>query len=315
MGPSPARRVLVTGAAGVVGRGVLRRLAHLGVPVTALVRDDPGDLATGHGPGAERTTVDRVVVGLAHDPASVRSALHGVDAVVHLAALASPEEGTPHDVFTNNTAATFTVLEESGAAGVSTVAVAGSINALGLRFAPGPVAPPYLPVDAESPTLAADPYAMSKWSDEATARAMHRRHGTTVTVVRLPMVGGLGDVAGLDDRLAVFLREPAHDPGAVARDLWSYLETRDAARALVLALTPREPGAHVLFAAAPTTSVPYRTADLVARWWAGVEVRRPLPGRTVPIDLGPARTVLGFAARHVVDLPELPLPQTDARRS
>ncbi|MGC5165872.1 NAD-dependent epimerase/dehydratase family protein [Luteimicrobium sp. DT211] len=306
--PAPYRRVLVTGAAGLIGRAVLRHLAQRDVPVTALVRTDPGDLATGRGPDADPTSVDRVVVGDAADPRVVTDALDGVDAVVHLAAIPSPEGAEAQEVFATNTATTFAVLEAAGVAGVEHVVVAGSINAVGLRFSPVPATPAYLPLDVASPTRAADPYALSKVVGEATARTMHRRHGTTISVLRFPMVGGLGEVPGLDDRLTPFASGTGFDLAVTARDLWSYLETRDAARAAVLALTPAEPGVHVAFVAAPTTYAPYRTAELLARYWPGVEVRRELPGRTVPLDLEPARRLFGFEAEHVLDLPELDLP-------
>ena len=300
--------MLVTGAAGLIGRAVLWRLAARGIPVTALVRSDPGDLATGHGPDAQPTSCDRVVVGDAADPRAVADALGGVDAVVHLAALPDPAMGSAQEVFTTNTASTFAVLEAAGDAGVEHVVVAGSINAVGLRFSPVPAVPAYLPLDVDVPTRAADPYALSKVVDEATAHAMHRRHGTTISVLRFPMVGGLGEVPGLDDRLTAFASGTGFDLGATARDLWSYLETRDAARAAEFALAPGEPGVHVAFVAAPTTYAAHRTTDLLARYWPGVEVRRPLPGRTVPLDLEPARRLFGFEAEHVLDLPELDLP-------
>lgn len=74
-------RVLVTGAAGLIGRAVLARCAAEDVPVTALVLEDPGDLKA-----------DRVVVGDAGDPEAVRRALEGVEAVIHLAAIPSPND-------------------------------------------------------------------------------------------------------------------------------------------------------------------------------------------------------------------------------
>lgn len=70
--------LLLTGATGLVGSAVLRRLTARGEPVRCLVRD-PRRL------GAERVRVQLAIGDLA-DPASWRHALRGVKTVVHLAA-------------------------------------------------------------------------------------------------------------------------------------------------------------------------------------------------------------------------------------
>ncbi len=70
--------ILLTGATGVVGTALLRRLTTLGEPVRCLVRD-PRRL------GAERVRV-QIALGDLADPPSFRNALRGVRTVVHLAA-------------------------------------------------------------------------------------------------------------------------------------------------------------------------------------------------------------------------------------
>ncbi len=70
--------LLLTGATGLVGSAVLRRLTARGEQVRCLVRD-PRRL------GAERVRV-QLAIGDLSDPASWRHALRGVKTVVHLAA-------------------------------------------------------------------------------------------------------------------------------------------------------------------------------------------------------------------------------------
>jgi NADH dehydrogenase len=70
--------LLLTGATGLVGRAVLRRLTAAGQPVRCLVRD-PRRL------GADRVRV-QIALGDLADPPSFRNALRGVRTVVHLAA-------------------------------------------------------------------------------------------------------------------------------------------------------------------------------------------------------------------------------------
>jgi NADH dehydrogenase len=70
--------ILLTGATGVIGTALLRRLTDAGEPVRCLVRD-PRRLRD------QRVRV-QIALGDLSNPASFRNALRGVDTVVHLAA-------------------------------------------------------------------------------------------------------------------------------------------------------------------------------------------------------------------------------------
>ncbi len=70
--------LLLTGATGVVGRALLRRLTAAGEPVRCLVRDP-------RGLGSDRVRV-QIALGDLADPPSFRNAMRGVRTVVHLAA-------------------------------------------------------------------------------------------------------------------------------------------------------------------------------------------------------------------------------------
>src|ERR1700710_2801290 len=71
--------ILLTGATGLVGSALLRRLTAAGEPVRCLVRD-PRRL------GTDRVRV-QIALGDLADPPSFRNALRGVSTVVHLAAV------------------------------------------------------------------------------------------------------------------------------------------------------------------------------------------------------------------------------------
>jgi nucleoside-diphosphate-sugar epimerase len=278
-------RVLVTGAAGRIGRAVLDALATAGIPAHALVLEDPGDLAA-----------EAVFTGSAADPSVVRASLRGVDGVIHLAALATPDLGTPLEVFGGNVCATFAVLDEAGRAGVPRAVIASSYSVTGLPFARTLLHPAYLPVDVAMPAQIEDPYALSKQTDELIAAMVARRYSMGVVALRYPFVGGF------DDRLPGYAVQIAERPETGARELWSYVETRDAARAALLALDIDVPGVQVVYVAAPRTLVPYPTAELLDRFHPDVPRRTEFPGRTVPIDLAPARELLGFTATFELDL-------------
>lgn len=292
------RRVVVTGAAGLIGRAVLDLLQDKGVAATAVVLEDPGDLRA-----------DRVLVGSAGDPAVAEAAMDGADAVVHLAAIPSPVPGREQEVFAGNTAATFVVLEAAGHAGIRHAAIASSINALGLKFGVDrSVAPEYVPWDTAQRTVASDPYSMSKWVDEFTAASMARRWQLSVVCLRFPAVLRFAstDLAEMDR----YVGSGPERVGRGAPDLWLYLDVRDAAAAAYAALAVPGPGAVPMFVAAPETYLPYPTEQALDRSWPDVPRRVRFTGRQAPVDLEPMRTILGIEAQHrlVGDLVDLPAP-------
>ncbi|MFK4085340.1 NAD-dependent epimerase/dehydratase family protein [Kribbella sp. NPDC020789] len=283
------RRVLVTGATGRIGLVTVQRLNELGVLVTTLADTEHPDLKA-----------DRVLVGDTRSEADVAQALDGAEYVVHLAALAHPSAGTPYDVYSINVVSTFNVLAQAGALGIKRAVIASSINATGLPFNPHDIHPAYLPLDERIPADVADPYSLSKQNDENTARMAWRRWGIDVVAFRFPHTNAADILQAQADRV----RE---DPAAGLREVWSYLDTRDAARAIELGLTAPLTGAHTFFVAAGTTNAPYPTEELLDAFAPEVPRLRRFIGREVPIDLTAVRTVLGFQAQYELDLPTLEL--------
>lgn len=287
----PPARVLVTGAAGRLGAANVRLLAARGVAVTALDRREPED-----------TDADRVVVGDAADPDVVSRAMAGVDAVVHLAAFPSPNHASAADVFSVNSRATFATLDAAARAGVHRAVIASSYSILGLVWGPGHLRPAYVPVDTGLPLQVADPYALSKQADEATAAMICRRYGITVTALRFPYTADAE--VRLPERAEVY----RSDPGAGRAELWSYLDERDAARACWAGLTAPVSGMNAVFIAAPDTLAPYPTEDLLDAYLPEVPRHGTFPGREVPIDRNAAGHLLGFHAKYPWPQQTLPLP-------
>jgi nucleoside-diphosphate-sugar epimerase len=255
-------RVLVTGAAGVIGRSAVRHLAERGMTVTAL----PGD---------------------ATDESGVGAAVAGRDAVVHLAALAHPSLGTPRAVFANNVVATFTVLAQAASAGVRRVVLASSINASGIPMNPAGPLPAYFPLDEDLPVDIGDAYSLSKQVDEHSAAMAARAWGLTVVALRFPLVRSRAE-------LRAFAATAAADPAGMLRTGWSYLTVDDAARAIEAALVAPLSGAHVVGLSAADTLLADPTQSLVDSHARGVPCRRTFTGREALVDTTRARTLLGF---------------------
>src|SRR5947199_9292977 len=106
--------ILLTGATGVVGSALLRRLTAHGESVRCLVRD-PRHL------GAQRVRV-QIALGDLSDPPSFRHALRGVSTVVHLAAAIrdqpAPPAGAARSIEELNGVATWRMVEAAERAGV-----------------------------------------------------------------------------------------------------------------------------------------------------------------------------------------------------
>jgi nucleoside-diphosphate-sugar epimerase len=301
-------RIVVTGAAGGIGRAVLPDLVTRGHEVVAVDRVLPGTREPGSGgvgaAPAEGPSDFRDAAGIewllgdGRDESLLARALAGADALIHLAAIPTPLLGTPVEVFASNTQTTFTALEAAGTAGVARAVIASSISLLGLPYATGPLSPLYAPVDEAHPNIGTDAYALSKEADERTAAMMHRRHGYQVVALRIPATAPM----------AVHLerqRHVARDPSYLANELWAYLDVRDAARAFGLAVERDIPGLHVVNVMAPDTYSGLPTAELMARAHPGTVLRRPLVGRESVFDTTRGRELLGFVPSHRLVFGEL----------
>jgi nucleoside-diphosphate-sugar epimerase len=293
--PVAGKRLLVTGAEGNIGSAVCERLAGHGALITGL------SLVPAAEAGRPEPPMDRILHGDTTDVDVVADALDGVELVVHLAAIPSPGGHRPYTVFRTNVNSTFNVLSQAAERGIRRAVFASSINHTGLPFNSHDVLPPYYPIDTSLPSDLDDGYALSKYVDEISAKMIHRHWGLDSVGFRFPFVSTA-------DRIVLHSEGSAKNPVRGAREGWSYLDVRDAALAVELALTVPVTGSVPVYVAADCTLVPYRTEDLLDRYAPGVLRNRRFVGREVPIDLTRARELLGFRAEHQVELPTRSLP-------
>lgn len=244
-------RIAVTGSSGLLGRATVDRLRADGHEVLGF--DLSGD------PGKGFVRVDLADYGQTLDALLGVTARHeGLDALVHLAAI--PVNGLVPDAttFHNNMTVSFNVLFGALRAGIRTIVSASSITAMGFPFEE---APPALPVD-ETYTAANNTYGLGKVLEEAMAAQLVRWDSeTSITALRFTNVVGPGNYD-------TFSR--AGDP-AYRRDLiGSYVDARDGASAVAVALEHAAPGFEVYNVAAPDSGLSIPTADLAAQWFPGV---------------------------------------------
>lgn len=223
------------------------------------------------------------------DARAVAESLRGADAIVHCAAIPSPEDIDPAELVRINTLTTFIALEEAWKADIGTAVLASSGSIYGTAWAPEELPQPFVPVDEDTPLRYVDPYALTKDFLERTG-AMYARRGMTVTALRFHWIATPEQVR---EHLAT------SPPAQERRGLWGYVDREDAARACVLALTPHEctERYHALLVVAADTGMRTPTAELLDDQLPDTERRAPVEGTAGLFDCRRAAEVIGWTAR------------------
>ncbi|WP_286789207.1 MULTISPECIES: NAD(P)-dependent oxidoreductase [unclassified Pseudomonas] len=168
--------VLVTGAAGLVGRQVVRRLAKQGRPVLALDR-----LSSITQEGIQITACD---LGDVHRLHAI--AVGGIDSIVHCGAFSGPmvARDVPYSMVQVNIVGTANVLEVARVHGVRRFVYCSSTSAYG-AVGSGPVCEDVMLKPASL-------YGASKVSSEYIITAYAEQYGLSAASVRLSWVYGPG---------------------------------------------------------------------------------------------------------------------------
>jgi nucleoside-diphosphate-sugar epimerase len=271
-------RVVVTGGSGLAGRAVVEHLVAHGHDVTN------ADVVPSEGPAPFR----RVEMG---DLGQVYGALRGAGAVVHLAAIPRPTFDVPEVVYRTNTMATFNVLEAAAALGIPRVVYASSVSVIGFPFFERPFAPEYVPIDEAHPRLPQDAYALSKHVGEELAAGFARRGGLSVVSLRFAWIH-------TPETFAAQLAPLQADPAVGASNLWSYVDSRDVAASVHLALTAAVDGHEACFIAAPDTFMPVPSRQLVAAFYPTTTTREGFAAYDSLLSSAKAEALLGFRPGH-----------------
>jgi CDP-glucose 4,6-dehydratase len=181
--------VLVTGATGMIGSHLCRRLVDAGAPVVALVLDDdPRSELRCSGTWAQVTVVN----GALEDLRAVERAVvvHGVATIFHLGAqtLVGAARRDPVGTFEANVRGTWNVLDvvRRHRDLVQRAVVASSDKAYGASAA--------LPYEEDHPLGGVQPYEASKSCADLVARSFAGSYGLPVGVARCGNVYGPGDL-------------------------------------------------------------------------------------------------------------------------
>ena len=218
------------------------------------------------------------------------------DAVVHLAAIPSPNSHPAEIVFRNNVISAYNVLEAATILGIRKVVMASSISALGTAFAIRHFNPLVVPIDEGHALLSQDAYGLSKMVGEMVADGFVRRV-PDLSLVSLRF-GLVVDEATRND----FLRptsQRANLNDALASIFWTYTEVRDVASSCRLALESGLVGHEAFFINAPQILVDTPIEELLAQYYPGdYPVAAHIRGSACPVECGKAERLLGWKANY-----------------
>jgi nucleoside-diphosphate-sugar epimerase len=211
-----------------------------------------------------------------------------VTGVVHLAAIPAPGQATNHVTFTVNTVSTYNIFEAARQLGIKNVVWASSETVLGLPF---DTPPPYAPIDEEYAPRPESTYSLVKTLEEEMARQFCRWDPELKMLgLRFSNVMAPADYASFEGF--------QQDPLLRKWNLWGYIDGRDGAQAVRLALESSLVGTEVFIVANADTVMRRDSADLLAEVFPDVPLRRPVVGRETLLSIDKARRVLGYGPQH-----------------
>lgn len=171
-------KIGVTGANGFVGRHIIKALADAGLQPIALVRRDDVDI--------DGATETRRIPSLSGNMDSdiVRTALRGLDGVVHLAAMVHQMQGGTEAAFVEaNAVGSVTLANACAEAGVARFIFMSSVKAAGERTRDWPL-------NSKTPPTPEDAYGRSKLAGEKRLANVANQTGLSIVILRPTFVYG-----------------------------------------------------------------------------------------------------------------------------
>lgn len=212
-------------------------------------------------------------------------ALHGTDAVVHLAAIPGSDIAPSEVTFRTNLTSTYNVFTAATTLGLRRIVWASSETTLGMPFERHP--PRYVPVDEEHPLVPDTSYALSKVLGEEMARHFSAWHdGLAIIGLRFSNV--------MEPRDYVQFPDWQDDPRIRSWNAWGYVDARDVAQACRLALEADVTGADTFIIAAGDTVMERPSRDLVSETFPDTEIRHLDGDRASLLAIEKARRILGY---------------------
>lgn len=278
------KRIAVTGGSGTPERGIgpviVKMLIDKGYDVVNL------DIRPPHEEISPFRHVDLTHYG------DTFAALSGCDGVVHLAANADPDfdHFTGAQRFHTNTLAAYNVFQSAVAQNMEKVVWASSETVLGFPY--DTYVPPLLPTHDDEPPIPTGSYGISKAVTEELARHLFRLSGIPFIGLRFSNIyyDSPGHVTGYD-HLPPFWDRPEDK----MFNLWGYVDARDIAQGVWLALSTNIRAARNFTLAAADTNMKLTNQALIDRFFPKTKLRPGTGPHDTLIGIDRARAELGYA--------------------
>jgi nucleoside-diphosphate-sugar epimerase len=275
-------RIVVTGARGLLGGPTAKYCQDMGADVLST------DVSGRPGPNDDTPYLSAELTDLGQ----VYDVLHGADAVIHLAAIASQRVFPSAKTFFNNVGATWNILEASARLGIKRVVVASSLQVNHTVTPLTPIRYEYLPIDEAHPVSPQEDYSLSKYVGETLADGFAHHWGLTVVSLRFPTIF---NQQGFDTL-------PYQDLNHSHMAMFTYIHVLDAARACYLAATVDLPANshNVLLVSAPDTCMEMPSADYARQFFPEAKIRPDLAKFGSLVNSTKAQELLGFVPEYQI---------------
>ncbi len=272
--------IVVTGAAGRLGRRVVQRLVDEGCEVLGTDK-----VPCEHSPAPYRQA-DLCDVSQAH------SVLSHAEALIHMGAIPGPMRHGPHEIFENNVQSTFNILMAAADQKLRRVVFSSSAFGMGWAHDPSAFVPRYLPLDEDHPMLPFEAYGLSKHIGECIAAMICGESSMSIASLRFTNVA-------YPEVQAAF-PWPAPTPAdPLTLVMWAYADPRDVVDMHLLALRGEFEGHETFMIAQPKTRFQEPTLELIQQnFGSQVEIRGDLTGNASVMSTEKAQRMLGFKPRQ-----------------